>query len=94
MSEEKFIDDEAQEVFGEEEDEEEEEEEEVYLNSENDPQKVLIVPEDDYVINDNEKVAGFDKVFEFVKAKITDLTKYDKMMEEKLLDALRRGDLK
>jgi len=87
MSEEKFIDDEAQEVF-------EEEEEEVYLNSENDPQKVLIVPEDDYVINDNEKVAGFDKVFEFVKAKITDLTKYDKMMEEKLLDALRRGDLK
>jgi len=69
-------------------------EEEEYVNSDNDPEKVLIVPEDDYVISDNEKITQFDEVFEYVRAKITDLTKYDHMMEEKLLDALRRGDIK
>ncbi len=68
-------------------------EEEEYINSDNDPEKVLIVPEDDYVIRDNEEIAQFDEIFEYVRAKITDLTKYDHMMEEKLLDALRRGNL-
>lgn len=84
MSEEEFIDDEAQEVV----------EEEEYIDSENDPEKVLIVPGDDYVTSDNEEIVGFDEVFEYVKAKITDLTNYDHMMEEKLLDALRSGTLK
>ena len=84
MSKEEFIDDEAQEVI----------EEEEYVTSENDPQKVLIVPEDDYVISDNEEAIAFDEVFETVRAKITDLTNYDKMMDDKLLDALRRGKLK
>ena len=82
MSEEEY-DDEDQEIT----------EEEEYIHSDNDPEKVLIVPEDDYVISDNEEIAQFDEVFEYVRAKITDLTKYDHMMEEKLLDALRGGNL-
>ena len=80
-----YLDDEAQEVII---------EEEEVITSENDPQKVLIVPEDDYVISDNEEILDFDEVFETVRAKITDLTNYDKMMDDKLLDALRRGELK
>ena len=84
MSKEEFIDDESQEVI----------EDDEYIDNDNDPEKVLIVPEDDYVISDNEEIVGFDEVFEHVKAKITDLTNYDKMMEDKLLDALRRGNLK
>ncbi|MCZ6581616.1 MAG: hypothetical protein O6761_00370 [Thaumarchaeota archaeon] len=83
MSEEQY-DDESQEVS----------EEEEYIDSNNDPEKVLIVPEDDYVISDNEEIVEFDEIFEYVRAKITDLTKYDHMMEEKVLDALRRGNLK
>jgi len=82
MSEE-YLDDESQEV-----------EEEEYINSENDPTKVLIVPDDDYVISDNEEIVEFDEIFETVRAKITNLIKYDRMMEEKVLDALRRGNLK
>ena len=82
--EEEFIDDESQEVI----------EEEEYIDSENDPEKVLIVPKDDYVISDNEEIVEFDEIFEYVRAKITDLTNYDHMMEEKLLDALRGGTLK
>ena len=84
MSEEEFIDDEAQEVV----------EDDEYIDSENDPQKVLIVPEDDYVISDNEEIVEFDEIFETVKTMITNLTNHDHMMEEKVLDALRRGKLK
>jgi hypothetical protein len=80
-----YLDDESQEVII---------EEEEVITSENDPQKVLIVPEDDYVISDNEEVIAFDEIFETVKTMITDLAKYDHMMEEKVLDALRRGKLK
>ena len=69
-------------------------EDEEVITSENDPAKVLIVPEDDYIISDNEEVIAFDEVFETVKSAITDLVKYDKMMEEKVLDVLRRGKLK
>ena len=69
-------------------------EEEEYINSDNDPEKVLIVPEDDYVTRDNEEIAQFDEVFEYVRAEIMDLSNYDHMMEEKLLDALRGGNLK
>ena len=69
-------------------------EEEEYINNDNDPEKVLIVPEDDYVTRDNEEIAQFDEVFEYVRAEIMDLSNYDHMMEEKLLDALRNGELK
>ena len=67
---------------------------EEYINSENDPEKVLIVPEDDCVISDNEEIVEFDEVFETVKTMITNLTNHDYIMEEKVLDALRRGKLK
>jgi len=81
MVSEDYLDDEAQEVV----------EEEVYINSENDPEKVSIVPEDDYVISDNEEVVEFDEVLETVRTKITNLSNYDHMMEEKVLEALRKG---
>ena len=65
-----------------------------YINDENDPEKVLIVPADDYVTSDNEEVVKFDEVFETVRCAITNLSKYDHMMEKKVLDALRSGTLK
>ncbi len=72
----------------------EDEEFEEYLNEENDPQQVEKITKDDYNILENEEKVDFDEIFETVKTKITDLTNYDHMMEKKVLDSLRRGDLK
>ena len=72
----------------------EDEEFEEYITDENDPQAVEKITKEDYTISiDNVKI-DFDEVFETVRAKITDLTKYDKMMEQKVLDSLRSGKLK
>jgi len=65
-----------------------------YITDENDPQAVEKITEEDYTIPDDEKKIDFDEVFESVRAKITDLTNYDRMMEEKVLDSLRSGKLK
>jgi len=69
-------------------------EEEKYIDNENDPQAVEKITEEDTVILLDETKMDFDEVFESVKAKITNLTNYDHMMEEKVLDSLRRGKLK
>jgi len=73
----------------------EDEIEEEYIDDTNDPQAVeKITTKDDYtILLDDEKIE-FDEIFESVRAKITDLTNHDKMMEEKVLDSLRRGTLK
>jgi len=72
-------------------DNEEEFPDDVYIDSENDPQAVeKITTKDDYTIPLDDEKIDFDEVFETVKAKITDLTKHDKMMEKKVLDSLRR----
>ena len=65
-----------------------------YITDENDPQAVEKITEEDYTIPDDEKKIDFDEVFESVRAKITDLTNHDRMMEEKVLDSLRSGKLK
>lgn len=65
-----------------------------YITDENDPQAVEKITEEDYTIPDDEKKIDFDEVFESVRAKITDLTNYDRMMEKKVLDSLRSGKLK
>lgn len=64
---------------------------EEYINRENDPDEVEEFDEDFTVVEDEEEI-GFDKVFEIVRAKSTTLTNYDHMMEEKVLDTLRRGN--
>jgi len=66
-----------------------------YIDEKNDPYSVKEITEENSVaIKEEEKVIGFDKVFETVKAEVVDFVKYDHMMEEKVLDALRRGKLK
>ncbi len=65
-----------------------------YIGKDNDPYSVEEVTKEDYFVVDDEEKIGFDEVFETVKAKITNLTNYDHMMEEKVLDSLRRGKLK
>ena len=72
----------------------EDEEFEEYINDENDPQAVEKITKEDYPILDNDEKINFDEVFETVRAKITNLINYDHMMEEKVLDSLRRGKLK
>jgi len=65
-----------------------------YIDSENDPQAVEKITKEDYTLIENDEKIDFDEVFETVKTKMTNLTNYDHMMEEKVLDALRRGKLK
>ncbi len=72
----------------------EDEEIEEYINDENDPQAVEKITKEDYSILDNDEKIKFDEVFETVKTKIPNLTNYDQMMEQKVLDSLRRGKLK
>lgn len=72
----------------------EDEEIEEYITDENDPQAVEKITEEDYTIPYDDEKIDFDEVFETVRAKITDLTKHDHMMEQKVLDSLRRGNLK
>ncbi len=72
----------------------EDEEFEEYITDENDPQTVEKITKEEYTIPLDEEKVNFDEVFESVKTKITNLTNYDHMMEEKVLDALRKGKLK
>ena len=65
-----------------------------YINEWNDPFDVKKITEEDYDIVTDEKIVDFDEVFESVRCKITDLTNYDRMMEKKVLDSLKRGTLK
>ena len=75
-------------------DDEDQEFEDEYITDENDPQRVEKITKEDYTIPDNEETIAFDEIFETVRAKITNLTNYNHMMEEKILDHLRRGNLK
>ncbi len=77
------------------EDNEEEYLDDEYIDSENDPETVeKITEEEDYTIPIDDVKIEFDEVLEIVKTKISNLTNYDKMMQEKVLDSLRRGTLK
>ena len=72
----------------------EDEDFEEIIHNENDPQAVEKITKEDYTIPLDEEKVNFDEVFESVKAKITNLSNYDHMMEEKVLDSLRKGKLK
>ena len=66
-----------------------------YIESENDPFSVREITEKNSIgIEEKEEVIEFDKVYETVKTKIVDFINHDKIMEEKVLDALRSGKLK
>lgn len=70
-------------------------EEDEYISFENDPEKVLIVPEDDYVTQDGEVKIEHEERLSTIKARSQfEMSKHDFEMEEKLLDSLRRGKLK
>ena len=72
----------------------EDEEFEEYIDDTNDPQAVEKITKEDAVISLDDVKMEFEEVFETVKTAITDLSNYDHMMEEKVLDELRRGKLK
>ena len=72
----------------------EDEEFEEYINNENDPGAVEKITKEDYTLLNDDTNIAFDEVFETVRTQITDLTNHDHMMNEKVLDALRRGKLK
>ena len=66
-----------------------------YIESENDPFSVKEITEENSIgIEEKEEVIEFDEVYETVKTKIVDFINHDKIMEEKVFDALRRGKLK
>ena len=65
-----------------------------YIEEWNDPFAVKKITEEDYDDVTDEKIVDFDEVFESVRCKITDLANYDRMMEKKVLDSLRKGTLK
>ena len=65
-----------------------------YIEEWNDPFEVKKIIEEDYDVVTDETVVDFDEVFESVRCKVTDLTNYDRMMEKKVLDSLKRGTLK
>lgn len=69
-------------------------EDEEYIDNENDPEAVEKITKEDYTIPDNDEIIDFDEVFETVRTKISNLTKHDQMMQEKVLDSLRKEKIK
>ena len=68
---------------------------EEYINNENDPQKVLIVPEDDYVISDNEEIIQHDEILASPKTSSSfELSRRDFTQGEKVLESLRKGEFR
>jgi hypothetical protein len=59
-----------------------------YIDNENDPYYADKVYDETLVI-EKEEIVGFDPVFESVRAKITDFTKHDQMMQKKFLEWLQ-----
>jgi len=68
--------------------------EEETITEENDTEKVLIVPGDDYVINDGEVKEKFDDIISSPKNIIRNFPKHDYEREEAVLDSLRKGELR
>lgn len=59
-----------------------------YIDNENDPYYADKVYDETLVI-EKEELIEFDPVFESVRAKIVDFTKYDQMMQKKFLEWLQ-----
>ena len=65
-----------------------------YIDDENDPERIENITKDDEILVEEEETVGFEDVIQTVTIKNVNLTNYDKMMAEKVLDFLIRGKLK
>lgn len=65
-----------------------------YIDSKNDPSSVEKITKEDYTIPDDEEKIELDTVLENIKPRMGNLSNHDHIMEEKVLDALRKGILK
>ena len=65
-----------------------------YIDDENDPERIENITKDDEILVEEEETVGFEDVIQTVTIKNVNLTNYDKMMAEKVLDFLIRGKIK
>lgn len=66
-----------------------------YIDSKNDPYQVEKITQEDYVFFENEEIAQHEEILSspIVRSDVA-INRHDHLMEEKLLDALRRGKLR
>ena len=64
-----------------------------YIDSENDPQKVEKITEEDYtIVEDKEEVVGFDKIeYSLESRDEKTIKRHDEVMESKVLESLKKG---
>jgi len=65
-----------------------------YIDDENDPEKIENITKDDDILPEEEETIGFEDVIQTVSIKNVNLTNYDKIMEKKVFDSLRKGELR
>ncbi len=68
--------------------------EDEYITENNDPHKVEKITQEDYTIIQKEEKIEFDETFETVRATSADFALYDKNQTKKILDSLKRGELR
>lgn len=70
--------------------------EEEYINDENDPEKIIITPEDDYVIHDNETKIEYDEIVSSPIVKSTEKSLYDHDLKKfhTIFHALKKGEFR
>ncbi len=71
-------------------------EEEEIITEDNDPEKIIIVPEDDYVTHDNETKIEYDEVISspIVKSTEKSLYEYDLKKFHTIFHALKNGEFR
>ena len=65
-----------------------------YIDDENDPEMIENITKDDDILAEEEETVGFEDVIQTVSIKNVNLTNYDKIMEKKVFDSLRKGELR
>lgn len=66
---------------------------EEYITEDNDPEYVLIVPEDDYVIDDGEEIMQHEVVQSTIYARSSEAMRHhDYERDNAVLNALRKGE--
>ncbi len=65
-----------------------------YIDDENDSERIENITKDDDILAEEEDTVGFEEVIQTVSIKNVNLTNYDKMMEKKVFDSLRKGELR
>ena len=65
-----------------------------YIQKDNDPTGVEQITQEDYTIPEEEEEIGLDEVLEIIRCKIANMSDYDHMRQEKVLDSLRKGEFR